>query len=260
MIELAPNWKRSLSLAHPLMIAAGGYTDFLDTPNVGAVVTLPTTMHPRTFAPTPRIVEISGGVLVNTGAVNPGLSRAIRELERASAHTITPIIVALAAQSAHEWGEMAVRLERIPGLGGIELHLNPTMDARTVIGATRAATELPILAQLDLANAVTVALDCVNAGANALVVGRAPRGMVMRDGKKWHGRLYSPSVKPLALNALNEIQDLKLKVPLIGCGGIHSVGDVREFLAAGACAIEIDSAVWVDPGIVEKIGAELSGC
>lgn len=257
ILELAPNWKRSLTLTHPLIVA-GGYTDFLDAPNVGAVVTLPTTLHPRTFAPMPRVIEISGGVLVNTGAVNPGLSRAMRELERASVHATTPIIVAFAAQSAHEWGEMATRLEHIPGIGGIELHLNPTMDVRSVIGATRARTELPIFAQLDLANAIQVAVDCVDAGANALVIGRAPRGMVIRDGKKWYGRLYSPSVRPLALNALNDIQDLKLSVPLIGCGGIHSVDDAREFLAAGAGAIEIDSVAWLDPASIAKIGEALT--
>lgn len=152
---------------------------------------------------------------------------------------------------------MAARLERITGVGGVELHLNPTMNARDVIGATRAATELPILAQLDLANARAAAAECVAAGANALVIGRAPRGMVMREGRKWHGRLYSPAVKPLALNALDEIRELKLDAPLVACGGIHSAEDALEFLAAGAVAIEIDSAVWVDPSVVAKIGDNL---
>jgi len=256
MIELAPNWKRGLALAHPLIVA-GGYSDFLDAPNVGAVVTLPTTLHPRAGAPPPRIVEIPGGVLVNTGAANPGLTRALRELERASVHATTPVIVALAAQSAHAWGAMAARLERIPSIGGVQVELNPTMDARALISATRAATELPILAHLDLANARQIAASCVDAGANALVIARAPRGMVLRDGKKWHGRLYAPSVKPLALHALEEIRDLRLEIPLVGCGGIHTAHDAREFLAAGACAIEIDSAVWVDPNAIAEIGQNL---
>ncbi|MBI5301369.1 MAG: hypothetical protein HY868_04460 [Chloroflexi bacterium] len=102
MIELAPNWKRSLTLAHPLIVAAGGYTEFLDAANIGAVVTLPTTLHPRAGASLPRVVEIPGGALINTSAANPGLSRALRELERASVHSDMPIIVALAAQSARE--------------------------------------------------------------------------------------------------------------------------------------------------------------
>jgi len=259
MIELAPNWKRGLALAHPLIVAAGGYDDFLSAPHVGAMVTLPTTLHPRAGAPHPRVVEIPGGALINTGAANPGLTRALRELERASVHATTPVIVALAAQSAHEWGAMAARLERIPGVGGVQIVLNPTMDARALISATRAATELPILAYLDLANARHIAASCADAGANALVIARAPRGMVLRDGKKWHGRLYAPSVKPLALHALEEIRDLRLEIPLVGCGGIHTVSDAREFLAAGACAIQVDSAVWVNPNAIAEIGENLLG-
>jgi dihydroorotate dehydrogenase (NAD+) catalytic subunit len=70
--------------------------------------------------------------------------------------------------------------------------------------------------------------------------------------------LYSPTVKPITLNALNEIADLKLDVPLIACGGIHSADDAREFLAAGAAAIQVDSAAWVDPSLVARMAGELN--
>jgi dihydroorotate dehydrogenase (NAD+) catalytic subunit len=254
MIELAPNFKTSLVLAHPLIVAAGGYADFLDAPNVGAVVTLPTTLHARANAPQPRVIEMPGGALVNTRAANPGLTKAIREHERAWARSRVPIIFAFAAQAAHEWSEMALRLASVSGIGGIELHINPTMDATSAIRAVRAASELPILVNLDLANARAIASECARAGANALVVGRAPRGMAMVNGRAWHGRLHAPTVKPLALNVLKEIRDLKVEIPLIGCGGIHSADDAREFLDAGAVAIQIDSAVWVNPHIVAELG------
>lgn len=254
-IELAPNWKRSLTLAHPLMLAAGGFAPNVE--NIGAFVTLPITLHARTGAPLPRVVEIPGGALIRTGAANPGLERVLREHTRAWAHSPIPIIVALAAQATREWGEIAARVENVPGVGGVELHLNPTFDAVDAIRATRAATELPILVKLDLDNARDIAEVCITAGANALVMARAPRGMAIVNGRAWHGRLYSPAIKPIVLNVLDEIVDLKLDVPLIACGGIHSADDARDFLAAGAAAVEVDSAAWVAPSLVARIAEKL---
>ncbi len=252
LIELAPNHKRSLTLAH-LLILASASTDA----TVGAIVTLPLTLHARGGAPLPRVVEIPGGVLVRTGAANPGLEHVLRDSRRAWAQYRVPVIVAFAAQAVSDWATMAARLERVEGVGGIELHLNPALDAVDAIRATRAATELPILAKLDLDNAVAIAADCVTAGANTLVIGRAPRGMTMVDGKPWYGRMYGAMAKPLALKVLMETKDLRLDAPLVGCGGVHSAADAREFLAAGACAVEIDSAAWIDPALVERVAAEL---
>jgi dihydroorotate dehydrogenase (NAD+) catalytic subunit len=255
LIELAPNHKRSLTLAHPLMLGSASSTDA----RIGAIVTLPFTLHARGGAPLPRVVEIPGGCLIRTGAANPGLGRTLRDPHcvRAWAESRTPVIVALAAQGVHDWPEMSARLERVQGVAGIELQFNPTLDAPQAIHATRAATELPILAKLDLDNAASAAADCLAAGANALVIGRAPRGMVILEGKAWHGRLFGPASKPLTLRVVAEIAALKLDAPLIACGGIHSVEDAREFLAAGAAAVEIDSAAWIDPSLVERMALGL---
>lgn len=253
LIELAPNHKRGLTLTHPLILASAS-TDA----RVGAIVTLPLTLYARRGAPSPRVVEIPGGVLLRTGAANPGLEKMLREARRAWSQSAAPIIVALAAQGVHDWPAMAARLERVEGIGGIELRLNPAFDASEAIRATRAATELPIIAMLDLDNAITVAADCIAAGANALALGRAPRGRALIDGRAWYGRLYAPAVKPLALRAVADVAALKLGAPLVACGGIHSAGDAREFLAAGAVAVEIDSAAWIDPALVARIAAELA--
>jgi dihydroorotate dehydrogenase (NAD+) catalytic subunit len=251
-IELAPNHKRSLTLEHPLIISSAN-TDA----RAGAIVTLPLTLYARGGAPQPRVIEVPGGFLMRTGAANPGLERMLHESSRTWSQSRLPIIVVLAAQGVRDWPAIAARLERIDGIGGIELHLNPGLDAAEAIRATRAATELPVLAKLDLDNAAAIAADCVDAGAHALVIGRAPRGMAMVDGKAWYGRLYSTTVKVQALRAVAEVAALKLGVPLIACGGVHSAGDARKFLTAGACAIEIDSAAWIDPALIGRIGLEL---
>ncbi len=252
-IELAPNCKRSLTLASPLILATGS----MDSTDIGALVTYPLTLAPRSGGRSPRVVEVPGGFMLRTGAANPGLAHVLREYGRAWAASPCPIIVAFAAQAESRWAEMAARLERVPGVGGIELHLNPTMDAVGTIRATRAATDLAILAKLDLDNAREIAAGCIQAGANALVIGRAPRGMAFVDGRAWYGRLYSPAVQPIVLGVVAEIAALQLGVPLVACGGVHTAGDVRAYIAAGAVAVEIDSAAWVDPQIPGKIAEEL---
>lgn len=263
LIELAPDWKRSFTLTNPLLFAAGGLTDA----NVGAIVTLPITLNPRAGRRSrdferdalPRVVEIPGGFLLRTGAANPGLPKVLHDYRRVWAQSAAPIVVAFAAPGARDWPAMAAQLDGVTGIGGIELHLNPTLAAAEAIRATRAATELPILAKLDLDNARDIAAECIAAGANALVIGRAPRGMTLVDRRAGYGRLFGPAVRPLALRALAEIAALNLGAPLVACGGVHSADDVREFLAAGACAVEIDSALWVDPTMAARIVEELAG-
>ncbi len=252
LIELAPNHKRSLTLTNPLILSSAFATDA----RVGALVTLPLTRHARHGSAPPRVVELPGGLLMRTGAANPGLERVLRDYSRAWSQSGMPVIVALAAQAVLDWTMMVARLERVESIGGVELNLNPMLDAVGAIRATRAATELPILAKLDLDNAVAIAADCAAAGANALVIGRAPRGMTRVDGKPWYGRMYGAMVKPLTMRVLAEIGALRLEIPLIACGGVHSADDAREFLAAGACAVEIDSAAWIDPAGVARIAAE----
>jgi dihydroorotate dehydrogenase (NAD+) catalytic subunit len=253
-IELAPNFKRSLTLSSPLILASGS----LDGTLVGAVVTFPLTQAPRSAGPAPRVVEIPGGFMLRTGGANPGLAHVLREDARAWAASPCPVIVAFATQAEQHWPEMAARLERVPGVAGIELLFNPIMNAAGALRALRAATDLPILAKLDLDNASAVAAGCVAAGANTLVVARAPRGMAVVQGRAWFGRLYSPAILPVALRAVAEIAALDLGVPLVACGGVHTAGDVRSCLAAGAVAVEVDSGAWIDPQIPVEIARELS--
>jgi dihydroorotate dehydrogenase (NAD+) catalytic subunit len=253
VIELAPEWKRSLTLTSPLILASGALGD----PAAGAIVSLPLTLYPRAGAPTPRVMNVPGGVMLRTGGANPGLDRFLRENRRSWENRGLPVIAALAAQGAGDWPAMAARLERVPGISGVELHLNPTIRAVEAIHATRAATELPILVKLDLDEVADIAADCVAAGGNCLVIARAPRGMMMVDGRAWYGRLYAPTVKPIILRAVAQIAEMRLPAPLVACGGVHSGQDVHDLLAAGASAVEIDSAHWVEPKALARIAAEV---
>lgn len=253
MIELAPEWKRNLTLTNPLILASGALSDAA----AGAIVSPPLTLTPRAGAPLPRVVNVPGGVLLRTGGANPGMDRFLRESRRSWESRGLPFVAALAAQGAADWPTMATRFDHEPGIAGIELNLNPTIRAAEAIHATRLATELPILAKLDLDQAAAIAADCVAAGANCLVIARAPRGMTMVDGRAWYGRLYAPAVKPIVLRAVAQIAEMGLHALIVACGGVHSRQDVIDFLGAGASAVEIDSAQWVEPQIVARIAAEL---
>jgi dihydroorotate dehydrogenase (NAD+) catalytic subunit len=247
MIELAPNHKHGLALSIPLIIAAGGFapSDFPGTPGAGAFVTLPLTRRAHAGGAQPRVIEIPGGALVRTGAANPGLHKVLRDYARAWAKSPIPIIVSFASQGARDWADMAGQLAGLDGVSAIELQFNPTLDAFNEIRAVRAITELPILAKLDLDDAPHAAPRCVSAGANALVVARPPRVAHMRGEKIWYGRLYAPSVKSIVLEKILQIKNLKLDAPLIASGGVHSTEDVRDFIAAGASAVQVDSVIWV---------------
>src|SRR5512142_984932 len=150
LIELAPEWKRSLTLANPLILGSGA----MSGTGAGAIVSMPLTLHPRTGAPPPRVVNVPGGILLRTGGANPGLESFLRANRRAWEESRIPVIIAFAAQGAADWPRMATRLEGVPGVVGIELLLNPTIRAADAIHATRSETELPILAKLDLDQAI----------------------------------------------------------------------------------------------------------
>lgn len=226
------------------MFAGGGFAP-PDFPGPGAFVTLALTRRAHDGAAAPRVIEIPGGALIRTGAANPGLHNVLRDYRRVWAKATIPIIVSLASQAARDWAEMAHELERVDGVGGVELQFNPTFDAAEMIRLVRSATELPILAKLDLDDALEVAPGCVSAGASALVIARPPRVAQMVAGKIWYGRMYSPTVKPIVLEKLLRVRELGLDVPLIACGGVHSALDLRDFLTAGASAVQVDSAAWV---------------
>lgn len=258
-IELAPDWKRSLAIPRPLLLASGALAVPEQADSIGALVTLPLTLYHRMGAPLPRVVEIPGGALFRTGAANPGLTRVLRQYRTAWARSATdiPIIVALAVQGVRDWPAMAAQLERVPGVGGVELHLNPTIDSPAAIRATRARTDLPILAKLDLDEAAPAfAAECIAGGANSLVIGRPPRGAAVVEGRPWYGRLYAPSVKALVMRVLVELASQNPHAPLIASGGVYSAEDVRDFLGAGAAAVEIDAALWLNPGMLADVAQE----
>ncbi len=258
-IELAPNNKRGLTLQSPIIIAGGygvEYEKLINLADVGAIVTSVVTLYPQRGAPQPRLAEIPGGFVLHTGYQNIGLDRLRRRYTAKWTRIGVPVIVSIRGNDAEKYARLAEKLERLKGVAGLEINLPTDVDedyAFLLTETTRYATELPVIVRLPLFSISTVSAAVVEAGAHALTLIAPPRGLAFnRAGHAVSGRVYGVGVKPLALQAVRDV-GANLDVPIIGAGGVHTVEDVRDFLTAGACAVQIDSALFGDAHRVNEI-------
>jgi len=245
--------KYDLVFANPLMNAAGtlGFApashDTQALSGLGAFVTDPLSLGARTPAHGPRCLPYPGGFLLHTGYPNPGLNTALRRHAARWARASQPVIVHLLVQKVEDLSWMLPRLERLEGLGGLEVGLPPEVDASAAVAFARAAAgELPVIVRLPFEQAVQLAPAVVEAGAAAISLS-PPRGTLLVANKSGsphlvEGRLYGPSVYPLALAAVRAITARGL--PVIGAGGIYTVEQARAMLASGALAVQLDGIIW----------------
>lgn len=200
---------------------------------------------------------------MHTGLPNAGLHQVYRTYAARWKNSPAPIIIHITATSPDEVTKCVQALEPSEGIVAIEIGLSDAAthrDARIMIGAARQHTHMPLLAKLPLYQVSETALAAAEAGADAVVVAAPPRGTA-RDpmtGQLIGGRVYGPMLKTLGLRAVGTIAP-HVKVPIIGCGGIHNPIDARDYLEAGAVAIQVDSVAWVRPEMVEVIARNLGG-
>ncbi len=258
MIELAPNHKRGLTLARPLMNAAGtlGFAGeargHVDLGALGAFVTNPFTWTARTPAAPPNVVELPDGVLVHTGLPNPGLRAGLRTFAREWARDCVrrgvPVIVHLAATTPAEVAAALELLDRDDRVSGVELGLRDDVDEaelRAVVRAGRGGP--PLMVRLPLAQAETLSRAAVESGADALTIAAPPREAVEVDGRMVRGRFYGPGQAEPARAALGAVLAQALEVPVIAAGGLFSGDLVRARLADGAAAVQLDAVLWRQP-------------
>lgn len=273
-IELASNHKTGLSLANPVMPAAGcfgfgsEYSRLVEMEALGAIVVGPVTGGPRRGAEPPRAVPVPGGVLLHTGLANPGIAAMVKRYARVWARFPAPVIVHVAGTSPDETMGCCRRLSAVEAVAGIELGLSDsatTEDVAAIIQAARDATSQPLIVRLSLAlcmvdgliRSAALSEVAVESGADALTIAAPPRGTAWHAGRFVTGRLYGAFTLPQALRALRHVSEL-VTVPLIGCGGIHSAEDALAFLRAGAVAVQVDAALWRDPACLARIARNLS--
>lgn len=267
--EITRPGKNSLVVETPVMPAAGTfgfgdvYRDLIKLEKLGAIVTNPVTYQPWQAATGTRVVPLDAGVLVHTGLPNPGLSKVLAQYRGLWDKYPMPVILHLVATTVEHVRQGASRIDNESSVDAIELGLNDDIDWSEAEHLTKAAveaTEKPVLVRLPLNDALTIAEAAAGAGAGALVVAAPPRGTA-RDpgtGKLVSGRVYGPLVKPMTLRVVGMLARL-VDIPIIGAGGIHTQQDARDYIDAGAKAVQVDSATWIQPKIIEYIARDLGG-
>jgi dihydroorotate dehydrogenase (NAD+) catalytic subunit len=269
-IQITRPGKRTLFIDSPVMPAAGTtgfafeYDGLLKTEKLGAIVTNPVTYEPWSPASGTRVVPMDAGALVHTGLPNPGLSRVIKEYQHVWGSLPVPTIVHLVGTLPEQVEKAVQRLNQVDSVAAVELGLDDDIgynDAHQMVKAATYQAEKPVLVRLPAYEAYHIAQACIEADADALVVAAPPRGTARdtRTGKLVSGRVYGPPVKPMILRMVGVLARRIKDVPIIGAGGIHSLQDARDYLEAGAVAVQIDSATWVQPRILERIARDLSG-
>jgi dihydroorotate dehydrogenase (NAD+) catalytic subunit len=242
-------FKSSLSFSFPLINAAGTL-GFAPEPRLhgelgqlGAFLTNPISRLPRTPAHGVHCLPFPGGFLLHTGYPNPGLEAVLRRCVPRWERSPIPVIVHLLGQGIDDLASMALRLETVPGVMGVELGFPKDLDRNLVSAFVQAACgELPVIARLPVDQAVALAPVALAAGAEAVSLG-APRGALsLPGGRLVEGRLYGPALFPQALAAVRSLA--QTGVPVIGAGGIYSQVQVQSMLSAGALAVQLDSVLW----------------
>ncbi|MCZ2498711.1 dihydroorotate dehydrogenase [Xylophilus sp. Kf1] len=266
----------SLALRNPVMPASGcfavEYREALDFSQLGALVVKSVSPRARAGNPTPRVAETRGGLLNSIGIPGQGLDHYRREVLPAYVGFGTPVVVSLSADTADEFAEAAARLS-LPEVAAIEANIScPNLEADgmafaiapdttyQVIDAIRRRTGHPVWAKLtpNAAHVAAVARAAQDAGADALVMGNTVLGMAIdirtrkpRVGNVTGG-LSGPAIKPIALRMVYQCHRA-VRIPVIGCGGIASADDAVEFMLAGASAVQVGTASFIDPGAMARI-------
>src|SRR5512136_1871654 len=272
-VQLAPKSPRGLLLKNPVMTASGTfgygteYCGFVDVQRLGAIVCKGTTLEPREGNPQPRLAETPSGLLNSIGLQNIGVEVLVKEKASMWATWQVPVIVNIAGESIDDYGSLAVRLDSVAGVSGLEVNIGcPNVKsggmefgtdrraAAAVTSAVKKASSLPVIVKLtpNVTSIVEIAEAVANAGADALCLINTLRGMAIDISVRKPslgnvcGGLSGPAIKPVALHMVYQVAGA-VKLPIVGCGGIMSAQDALEFIMAGASAVEVGTAQFVNP-------------
>ena len=271
-VELTRLGKHNLTVMSPVMPAAGAigfadeYSHLIKFDKLGAIVTSPITYKARRVARGNNVVPLAGGLLLHTGLPNPGVHKVLKQARKVWEGMPVPVIVHVMGTIPPDVRRCVRAVVKSPAVQGIELGIHDLASAeetRALIDTVTETTELPVLVRVPLDRALELAPVVAASQAGAIVVGAPPRGLA-RDplsGQMLSGRLYGPLVRPQALRMVSQVVQLVAAddLPVIGCGGIHSAQDARDFIEIGARAVQLDSVIWTRPGLAEIIARDLAG-
>jgi dihydroorotate dehydrogenase (NAD+) catalytic subunit len=268
-----------LTLVNPLIAASGcfgygvEYADLVDLSSLGAVVVKGLFLTERDGHPPPRIVETPAGMLNAIGLQGVGVRRFVAEHLPALRARRATVIVNVCGSTIDEYVEIARLLSDVEGIAALELNIScPNIKegglqfgcdlsaAARVVAAVRAATTLPIMPKLtpNVTSVASFARAAEDAGADAISLVNTFLAMAIdvetRRPKLSNvmGGLSGPAIRPIAVRMVYECRQA-VAIPIVGIGGIATASDVLEFILAGATAVQVGTANFVDPFIWSKL-------
>ncbi len=268
-----------INLRNPVMAASGtfGYgeefAEYVDLAKIGAFVTKGLSLRPRAGNPTPRIVETPGGMLNAIGLQNVGIEAFIEKKVPFLRSVDTPAIANFFGNTIDEYAELARRLDEIPEIAALEVNIScPNVkqggivfgtdpkSAADVVSACRAATTKTLIVKLspNVTDVVVMARACADAGADSLSLINTLTGLAIDLNRRQPvlanitGGLSGPAIKPIALRMVWQVAQA-VKLPIIGIGGIMNATDALEFIVAGATAVQVGTASFINPSAVQSI-------
>ena len=269
-----------LKLKNPVMVGSGtfGYAeefgDFVDLKNLGAIVTKTVTIKPRSGNPSPRTCETPAGMLNSIGLENPGIDKFISEKLPGLLKIGPPIIVSISSiGDPKEFITLAARLDKIKAVAAIELNLscpnikehsrlisqNPKFT-HAVVKMVRKVTKKTLIAKLspNVTDIVEIAKAAEDGGADAVSLINTLGGMSIDVKSRTPkiamitGGLSGPAIRPVAVCMVWEAHR-KIKIPIIGMGGIMDIQNALEFFMAGATAVSIGTGNFINAGLTMEI-------
>lgn len=269
----------NLHLKNPVLTASGtfGYgeefMDFIDLNRLGGFIVKGTTILPREGNDYPRMAETPSGMLNAVGLQNKGVDYFIEHIYPRIKHLDTNIIVNVSGSSISDYVAVAEKIDTLNAIPAIELNIScPNVKqggmafgtscqaAQDVVSAVRKVYHKTLIVKLspNVTDIVSIAQSVQDSGADAVSLINTLMGMAI-DAEKQKpilstitGGLSGPCVKPIALRMVWQVSKA-ISIPIIGLGGICSATDAIEFLLAGATAIQIGTANFIDPQITIKV-------
>ncbi len=268
-----------LTMKNPVMTASGtfGYgvefADFVNLEDIGGIIVKGTTLNPREGNDYPRMVETASGMLNCVGLQNKGVDYFCKHIYPEIKDIRTNMIVNVSGSSPEDYAECAARVNELENIPAIELNIScPNVKqggmafgvtpegASSVVKAVRKAYDKTLIVKLspNVTSITDIALAVQDAGADAVSLINTLMGMVIDIEKRKPvlsiatGGMSGPAVKPVAVRCVWQVAKA-VHIPVIGLGGIMDAHDAIEFFLAGASAIEIGTANFIDPAVTVKV-------
>jgi len=274
-----------LQLKNPVMTASGtfGYglefADFVPLEEIGGIIVKGTTLEPREGNDYPRMVETPQGMLNCVGLQNKGVDYFIKHIYPQIKDIDTNMIVNVSGNSPETYAETAEKLDALEGIPAIEVNIScPNVKeggmlfgvtcsgAASIVKAVRQHYHKTMIVKLspNVTDIASIARACEDEGADSVSLINTLMGMAIDIERRCPklsirtGGLSGPAVKPVAVRMVNDVAKA-VKIPVIGLGGISTAEDAIEFLMAGATAIQIGTANFLDPQVTIKVRDGING-